>query len=585
MQKLAKSDPEFFKYLQENDRDLLEFGGEEEDEEADEDEEMDEAESSSKKKKSSKASDDGAAVVTSEMLRQWQKSMLQTHSLRAFRRLLLAFRAAADMGDEADEAAKQQQQRRRQQGPSFVVTEAAVFNKLVVTTLKYVPVVLQHHIPAREQPPGTGKYKLPTNGKKYGALQRSVQSYFVSLHKLLRTLPEPATVYACVSESVRMVPYLVPHRRLCREHIKILLELWSSAAPNVRIAAFLAIRRIAAAGDATVVDVCLRGAYHGLVRNCKTTTIHTLDSINLLKNSASELYALDLGASYEHAFGFIRQLAIHLRACLQAKTRESFQHVYNWQFLHCLDFWALVLGQTCAVERDDPSPSPMQPLLYPLVQVATGALRLLPTSRYFPFRFHVVASLLRLAQRTAVYIPLAPYLVDVFDAPELQRRSKPSTLAPLNLDVTLRAPANYVRTRTYADQVAAEAAHLLLEFFAGQARSIALPELVVAPTVQLRRLLKTAAKAQAGGANAAWTSQVRGVLDKAAQNAQWIQARRADVEFAPNDLSAVQRFLADEAADSEAPLEVALRLARKVRKQKRDLLAAAAVQVGDDDDE
>ncbi|RUS24660.1 Noc2p family-domain-containing protein, partial [Jimgerdemannia flammicorona] len=61
---------------------------------------------------------------------------------------------------------------------------------------------------------------------------------------------------------------------------------------------------------------------------------------------------------------------------------ESYKAVYNWQFVHCLDFWTNVLAVYC-----DPShnlgagESPMQPLVYPLVQVALGVVRtVLPAS-------------------------------------------------------------------------------------------------------------------------------------------------------------------------------------------------------------
>lgn len=86
--KLAEKDPEFFKYLQENDEDLLHFGEEEEDLQA------------SDPKGKRKATEKRQEVVTLEKLKEWQKSILKTHSLRAFRRLLLAFRAAAHMGAE-----------------------------------------------------------------------------------------------------------------------------------------------------------------------------------------------------------------------------------------------------------------------------------------------------------------------------------------------------------------------------------------------------------------------------------------------------------------------------------------------------
>lgn len=60
-----------------------------------------------------------------------------------------------------------------------------------------------------------------------------------------------------------------------------------------------------------------------LVRSSKTTSSHTLPSITLMKNSAAELYATDQSAAYQHAFGFIRQLAVHLRNSMKVKSKVS----------------------------------------------------------------------------------------------------------------------------------------------------------------------------------------------------------------------------------------------------------------------
>jgi nucleolar complex protein 2 len=51
--------------------------------------------------------------------------------------------------------------------------------------------------------------------------------------------------------------------------------------------------------------------------------------------------------------------------------------VYNWQFVHSVDFWALVLGKACDVDAEFQrgSESELKPLIYPLIQVALGAIR------------------------------------------------------------------------------------------------------------------------------------------------------------------------------------------------------------------
>lgn len=540
---LAEKDPEFYKYLQENDQELLHFGqGEEEEEDEEKEEEEDER------------------LLTMDMLQQWQKSLLRHRSPRALRRLLLAFRSVLSSHDEEVQHA-------------FHVQDSRVFSKLIITTLKYMPMVMEYHVPYKKT--ADGRFKVQTHTQKWHVLHRPVRSYFMSVIKLLQTLPEADMVYVALNESAKMVPYLHQDRRVARDYVRALLGQWSSGEDRIRLAAFSCLYvTTASALDDDMVDFCLKSTYHTLIRNTRNTKPHTLEHIALMKNTACELFTLHADASYQQAFGFIRQLAISLRNCLKLKTQEQFQTVLQWPYLHCLDFWSLVLAKTCHVDREQGVPSHMRPLIYPLVQVSLGVGRLVPMSRYFPLRLHVIESMLRLIQATHVYVPLAPLIIEVLESAEFQRRGKGATLKPLDLETTFRAPAAYVRTRIYADQLADEFAYVLLEFLATQARHIAFPELVIPITVQLRRALKTSPCVRLNEA-------VRPLLDKIRMNATWIEQRRSQVEFAPSDQSQVDAFLQNEASD--APLQQALRLARKVREQKRRLLEKTAHVVEDDE--
>lgn len=540
LRQLAEKDPEFYKYLQENDQDLLKFG---QGGDADDADDVD--------------ADDAVPTVTKELLRRWQRDLLQHRSLRALRRMLLALRAAVHMGEDEDAFA-------------YRVDDSAVYAKLVVTALKYMPMVLAHHAPYKRG--ADGRFKVPTHTRKWQMLARSVRSYFMSVVHLLKRSPETDMVYAALTESAKMVPYLHQDRRVTRDYVRALLVHWATGADRVRLAAFSCLYvTTASAVDAEMMDFCMKGAYHALVRHTRITKPHTLEAIALMKNTACELYALHPDAAYQLAFGFIRQLAISLRNCLRLKATEHYQAVLNWPYLHCIDFWSLVLAKTCA---DDDGAGHMRPLIYPLVQVALGVARLVPTSRYFPLRVHIVRAMLRLMTCTGVYIPLAPVLVEMLDSAEFLRRPRGATLRPLDLETTFRAPAAYVRTQVYADQLADEIGFLLLEFVATQARSIALPELVVPVVVQLRRTLRASK-------NARLSEALRPLLDRVRANERWIEQRRAQVEFAPAHHAQVDAFLKTETA--EAPLAGALRLARKVREQKRRLLAQTAHVVGDDE--
>ena len=545
--KLAETDPEFFKYLQENDEDLLKFG--QGDDGVDED--------------VAEAEDGDERVLTIDMLRQWQRQLLRHRSPRALRRLLLAFRAAVHTGEKEETP------------QAYRIDDSAVFTKLVLTTLKYMPVVMEHHVPYKKG--ADGHFKVPTHTPKWHALYRPVRSYFLSVVQLLRTVAEPDMVYAALTESAKMVPYLHQDRRVTRDYMRALLEQWANGEDRIRLAAFSCVYvTTASVMDDDMIDFCLKSTYHTLIRHTRQTKPHTLEAIALMKNTACELFTLHPEAAYQQAFGFLRQLAISLRNCLKLKSQEQFQAVLNWPYVHCLDFWSRVLAKTCHTDREQGVPSHMRPLIYPLVQVALGVVRLVPMSRYYPLRLHVLQAMLRLMQATGVYIPLAPLVLEVWESPEFQRKAKGATLKPLDLETTFRAPAAYVRTRIYGDQLAEEFGFVMLEFLATQAGHISFPELAIPITVQMRRLLK-------GSPSVRLSETLRPLLDKIQQNSAWVVQQRAHVEFAPDDQQQVDAFLEKAQGRSDAPLQQALRLARKVREQKRRLLEKTAHVVDDDE--
>ena len=259
-------------------------------------------------------------------------------------------------------------------------------------------------------------------------------------------------------------------------------------------------------------------------------------------------------------------------------SQDGFKLVYNWQFVHSVDFLSLVLATACDATRDDDrARTALEPLIYPLVQVVLGAARLVPTSRYYPLRLHLVRSLLRLTQRTGTYVPVAPLLLDMLDCAELKRKGKPSSqLKPLDFTYYIRAPPAYLRTRTYADGLIDELAFHLLDAFASVALNIAFPEMVVPALVLLKRHSKRTTNAKLG-------TTLKALCERIEAQRDWIAARRAKVEFAPANTDQVDRFLADQDVGA-TPLGGHLRRERKLRDQRQAMLERAARDEGDDDE-
>ncbi|KAF8272699.1 Noc2p family-domain-containing protein [Lactarius quietus] len=533
LSKLAEKDPEFFKYLQENDRELLDFDMED-DEHDDISDNADDAVG---------PEGDQLPSLTEKILRSWQKSLLETRSLRALRKLLIAFRSAALMNEDDKVLA-------------WSIDSPAVYDKL-------------YHVPYKSL--SNGRYKAPTQTRKMKALQKLIISFFHNIIYIVSQLSDPELLKTAVTESTKMIPYVTSSRRTIKQYLKACLSLWSTADDSVRIASILAIRRLACASDESILDLVLKNTYQTLVKFSKNTSAHSLPSITFMKNSASEIFCLDHQAAYQHAFGYIRQLAVHLRNSMKLKTKDSYKQVYNWQYVHAIDFWSLLLARACETQgsSDGLKNSDLQPLIYPLVQVATGAIKLLPHPRSYPLHLHLVRSLIHLARHSHTYIPLAPHLLQILTA-ILASKSKASTLRPLDFESALRAPQQYLHTHVYAETLTQEAVFLIAEWLSVRVvhGSIAFPELVVPIVASLRRSLK------AGHGGPKVSATTKALVERIEESARWVSERRAGVTFVPGETAAVDLWEAGLQLD-DAPLVKYVRVLRKSRERQRKLIEKA----------
>ncbi|KAL8779692.1 MAG: hypothetical protein Q9213_006817 [Squamulea squamosa] len=561
---LATRDPDFYKYLRDNDAELLDFSGGDL-AEVDQLSEDDEAKKKQKKSKTLRAESPeedaqeeaveestGQVEVTMAMVSQWTTGMTEQHSLRAMRRVVLAFRTAAYVNADDDKEFK------------YSISSPDVYHQLLVSALDHVPLVLSYHIPVKEST--TGKVRVATDSKKYRTLTPLLKSHSSAVVHLLENLSDAPTLQKTLNALIPLLPYLLPFKKILKLLVTSVVGIWSdtSTADTTRITAFLLIRRLAVVSDASIRTALLKTTYQGLVKGSRVTNPHTLPAINLMKNSAAELWGIDPDVGYTTGFVYIRQLAVHLRNSITKPTKDSYKQIYNWQYIHSLDFWSRVISTHCSPTSNPSlkisSDSSLHPLLYPLVQITLGALRLIPTPTYYPLRFQLTRSLLRVSRATTTYIPLAPSLLEVLQSTEMTKPPKPSTLKSLDFTIALRVAKPYLGTRIYQDGLGEQLVELMAEFFGIWAKHIAFPELMLPPVVHLKRWLKTvssstkskmsngiksASDKAKGNKNSRLTSSVTLLVQKLESNSRWLEEKRRHVEFGPSNREGVEGFLRD----------------------------------------
>ncbi|KAI9279348.1 Noc2p family-domain-containing protein [Sporodiniella umbellata] len=484
MEELKERDPEFYEFLQKEDGDLLDFDESDHSENEEEEEEME-------------SDEDPLAnvpVLSKAKLNEWLAKIKSTNDFKAFKSLLTAFKTAARMSEEDDKITF-----------TIKIEDPNVFSKVITSTLHYAPIIFLHHLKLKKEG------ESPMTSGRWSFFKSYVKSYLNNLNHLLHNLTDADMHRLTIREAEKCTILFVCFERLAKDYLKTLLHLWSnmSSSDSVRVQAFLAIKSLSVIsvpgekGTSTpqgYLDTCLKNVYLTFVKNCKNTNAHTLPVINLMRNLASQLYGINLTMSYQQAFVYIRQLASYLRTAMKTRSTKNHGMVYNWQYIHCIDFWSDVLNtfaKPILDEEQDEVESPLKPLVYPLAQVAMGVIGLIPTPQYYPLRFHVLKCLSSLLHHTNTFIPLAVYVLEVLESPVCTNFAKKSGGTPLEWDTILKVHKKIVNGRVYQDDVLDQCAKALRSYYKEFYNHAAFPEMVDADIVAIKRFVKQS-KSQKG---------------------------------------------------------------------------------------
>ncbi|XP_064621776.1 nucleolar complex protein 2 homolog isoform X2 [Lineus longissimus] len=563
LQKLKETDPDFYSFLESQDKDLLDFNDsgsdddedddEEEEEEANEmeDESSDEndelvrkleadsddndsddelyhqppaelevaSESDEEKptEKSTKRTGTGKkTLVNMKMLKEWGKSLKKTHSLAALHKVVQAFKAAV-LQTKSEESKM----------CHYVVEDSKVFNGVIRLCLSSVLPTVENHLeltPSKDPKNPT----LPDTSPRWRRVKPDVQAYLKNLLRMVSGMAEAALVNVLLRHIHQLLPYCLCFPRILKNLMKMLINTWCTAEETTRVLAFVTLIKLVHMRQDTLLEPCIKKMYMAYIKNCKFTSPTSLPLINFMQRCLVELFAIDVNLAYQYTFIYIRQLAIHLRNALTIRKKETCQSVYNWQYIHSLTLWVRLLS---TLHPNDV----MDPLIYPLVQTIIGTVKLAPTARYYPLRFHCIRALNKLSESTSTFIPVLPLILEVLESTDFNKRHKSSSFKPFNFACILKFSKAQIEEKGFKDGLVEQLYDLFMEHFHIHSHTVGFPELALPAVIQIKDFIKKCKVAN-------FTKQLRQILEKVEETSKTITQRRTSSALDLKNLKAVDAW-------------------------------------------
>ncbi|XP_015589405.1 nucleolar complex protein 2 homolog [Cephus cinctus] len=528
LMKLKDTDPEFYSYLKQNDKKLLDFNVSDDEDDDDDKSSVNDAdmkhvpdenleiasdESDYEPEKDDAGDTDGQTKVTLQLLKKWQEEITSDKTSNTLKCIMEAFHAALLTIEEPVQP----------EMLPYKVDGSAVFNGVIQLCVLHLPTALKRFLKIGAQ----SRFEAH-KAKRFIKVKGVLKSYLTDLIKVLQNVTSSSILTVLLKHLHQMLPYTQSFSTLSKPLLRILLKLWSTGEETVRVVAFLSILRFATGNKDSTLETLLKNMYVKYVENSKFVSPTTLPGINFMRHSLVEIYLLDNNLSYNHAFLYIRQLAIHLRNAMTLKKKENFQAVYNWQYINSLRFWAELITLS-------KNQSMLRSLLYPLVQIITGTIKMIPTAQYYPLRFHCVQMLINISKHTDTFVPILPFVLEILNSYDFNKRHKSVTMKPLSLMCLLRMSKAQLQENGFKDSVIETVYQLILENASKDSHTIYFPDLYIPCIMQLKSFLKKCHVAN-------YCRKIKQLMDKIEENRKYIETERIKTTIDLKDITQIKNW-------------------------------------------
>jgi len=465
MDKLRELDPEFFEYLQENDRQLLDFnaGDEEEDQPAEDSEE---------------AATETVQFLTRDKLNAMTAKASQGKCFKTLRAMLAAYRVAARMSSGPKESAK------------LRIDDVSVFNSVLEWVLTNVPSLIEHHAGSRK------KGEAISACSKWNRVKLIAHQFWGETLFLIQQLTAAETlefVLKCLSTG-SAVELLTPLTKLKPLVLKQLSQKWAvTDSQGVREAASAVLVKFSQTilsevktkpEKTAALEPILKRLIFDYATQLERNPGRPVTN-EYVASVVGDIIALDEDAGFRVAVSSLRQLATVLSAAVnEKKTTSAAQAAFSLSFARSVQFWVCIVGRFKSLNT----------MVFPLSSIITIACKAKESHTIFlPYLSMMAAEANTLMEKSSKFIPIAATLLKALTIPSKRyhETKNSSTVKFPNVDTCAKLQETQLKdNKPLLSALIASLVRRLTEHMELLARTPAFKEVAYPVMVHLRKLVK-----------------------------------------------------------------------------------------------
>ncbi|CAA2999453.1 Hypothetical predicted protein [Olea europaea subsp. europaea] len=375
------------------------------------------------------------------------------------------------------------------------------------------------------------------NSSKWNDLKPLVKCYLRSTIFLLNQVNDSEILAFTMTRLRASLLFLAAFPSLLNRLIKATVSLWATSAEVLSSASFLIIKDVATMFGSNHWNTCLSKISVAYLARSRVSEIVDAKRLQFLRDSIVELYSLNVQKSSAKVLASISQLAKMLQWALQTKKKEAVKKICSWEYVNCIDLWVRFISAN--IHDYD-----LQPLMFMTIQIINGLAYLFAGPRYFPLRLKCIQWLSFLSSSSGFFIPVASFVLDILEYKVVKEGGRSRNT--FNITSVLKLPKYYLKSQNFQEECLLSVLEQLSLHFAQWSYHISFPELAATSLIRLRKFHEITLAENL-------RRMVKHFIDQVEQNVDFVQRKRDEVPFSPNDYQSVDSFLQLEKPSPQAP--------------------------------